>query len=371
MPREVAAAMAEQAERELMVGRAHPESFYDFMDRMAEARATMAALFASDPDRIALVGSTTLGMNLATFGVDWRTGGSAVTTSEEHPAVTGPLFALRDEWGVDVSWIDLRDRDDDAIVAAFEEAITAKTRLVSISHVSYMTGRLLPVARIAEIAHGRGAIVAVDGAQAAGAIAVDPEALGADFYAFAAQKWLLGPEGMTGMWASERAIADARQVLAGYLSFEDPSTGALWRTARRFEHGSMHRPSVVGVARSIGWLSMFVGLDWIYERGRAMAARAMELLAPIPGVSILTPRDAMANLVTFRIGGWESSAAFEELSKRVFLIARTILPLDAIRVSPAFFTTEPELETVAEAVALLASHTPETLPSRPTLTVLG
>jgi selenocysteine lyase/cysteine desulfurase len=173
------------------------------------------------------------------------------------------------------------------------------------------------------------------------------------------------------MWASERAIADARQVLAGYLSFEDPMTGALWPTARRFEYGSFHRPSVVGLARSIGWLSMFVGLDWIYQRGRTMAARAFDLLDAIPGVSILTPRETMANLVTFRIDGWPAAPAFEELSKRIFLVARTVPPLDALRVSPAFFTTEGELETLAEAVALLAGHTPETLPSRPTLTVLG
>jgi L-cysteine/cystine lyase len=212
--------------------------------------------------------------------------------------------------------------------------------------------------------------VAIDGAQSAGAIPVEPEALGADFFAFAGQKWLLGPEGITGLWASPRAIAEARQLAAGYPSFEDPMTGRMWTSGRRFELGMPYRPLVTGLARSIGWLSMYVGLDWIHSRGRAMAVRAADLLGAIPGVTVLTPTDAMATLVTFRIEGWPAAQAFEELSARIYLIARTIPPLDALRVSPAFFTTEAELDTLAEGVEFIARHRPDSLPPRQTLTVL-
>jgi L-cysteine/cystine lyase len=371
LPSETAAAMAAQADRELAVGRGHPDSFAELMERVDEARATMAALLSSDPDRLALVKSTTHGMNIATFAPDWRRGGVAVTTTEEHPAGLGPLFVLRDDWGVDVRFVDLADRDDDAIVAGFAEAVSDDTRLVSVSHISWMTGRLLPVTRIAAVAHAHGALVVVDGAQSAGAVPVSPEALGADFYAFAGQKWLLGPEGLGGLWASPRAIAEARQAMAGYWSFEDPASGRLWSTARRFEVDTVHRPSVIGLARSIGWMSMFIGLDWVYGRGRAMTTRAVELLGAIPGVTILSPADAMGTLVTFRIDGWPADAVFEELSARIFLIARTIPPLDAVRVSPAFFTTEAELVTLAEAVELVARHRPDTIPPRRTLTVLA
>ena len=67
------------------------------------------------------------------------------------------------------------------------------------------------------------------------------------------------------------------------------------------------------MARCIGWLSMFVGLDFVYRRGRAMTAAAIDRLASIPGVTVLTPRHAMATLVTFRIAGWRAEAALEEL----------------------------------------------------------
>ena len=162
--------------------------------------------------------------------------------------------------------------------------------------------------------------------------------------------------------------------LAGYFSFEtaDGSGNATWwPDARRFEASGYHRPSVVGMARSIGWLSMFVGLDFVQRRGPAMAAAAADRLGSIPGVTVLTPRHAMGTLVTFRIAGWSAQAALDELGSRIFLIARTIPSLDALRLSVGFFTTDDELDRVADAIELLASHTPESLPPRRTLAILG
>lgn len=125
------------------------------------------------------------------------------------------------------------------------------------------------------------------------------------------------------------------------------------------------------MARSIGWLSMYVGLDFVYRRGMAMAAAAATRLGSIPGVTVLTPGHAMATLVTFRVAGWPAQAILDELGSRVFAIARTIVSLDAVRISVGFFTTEEELDRFAEAVELISSYTPETLPPRRTLTILG
>ena len=102
-----------------------------------------------------------------------------------------------------------------------------------------------------------------------------------------------------------------------------------------------------------------------------MARTALERLAAIPGVEMLTPPASMATLVTFRIRGWDASAALDEIAGRTFAIARTIPSLNAIRLSIGFFTTHDEIERVAAAVELLAAHTPETLPKRPRLTIIG
>jgi selenocysteine lyase/cysteine desulfurase len=103
----------------------------------------------------------------------------------------------------------------------------------------------------------------------------------------------------------------------------------------------------------------------------ATARRALDRLAAIPGVTVLTPGHRMATLVSFRIAGWPAAPALTELGRRVFAIARTVESLDAIRISLGFFTSDEELERFCQAVELLAAHTPETLPPRPSLAMLG
>ncbi|HEY7968639.1 MAG TPA: aminotransferase class V-fold PLP-dependent enzyme, partial [Candidatus Limnocylindrales bacterium] len=197
LPAETAAAMAELAIRERDIGRAHLDDWLDVVERMAEARAGVAALVGADVDAVALTHATTDGMNAASLLPDWRAGGRVVTSAHEHGGALGPLIALRDRMGIDVVFVDAgADGDEARTIAAFDAAITADTRLVSVSHVLWTTGAVMPVARIAEIAHARGALVVIDGAQAVGAIPVRFDGLGADLYAIPAQKWLLGPEGM-------------------------------------------------------------------------------------------------------------------------------------------------------------------------------
>jgi L-cysteine/cystine lyase len=375
LPAEAAAAMADMATWERDVGRAHPDDVFETMARMAEARAGVAAVLGTDVAAVGLTHSTTDGMNAAALLPDWRRGGRAVTTTHEYGGALGPLYALRDRAGIEIEFVAAGDDgDDDRTLAAFAAAITPDTRLVAISHVLWRTGAVMPVATIAELAHARGALVVVDGAQAAGAIPFRLDELGADLYAVPAQKWLLGPEGM-GALAVDPALVDRlTPALGGWFSFaqvDSEGHAEWWADGRRFESSGFHRPSVIGMARSIGWLSMYVGLEFVHRRGMALASAAGARLAAIPGVTVLTPPHAMATLVTFRIAGWPAQAALDELGARCFAIARTIPTLDAIRLSVGFFNSEEELERLAETVDLLASHTPGTLPPRRVLAILG
>ncbi len=375
IPAESAAAVDEMSNWELRTGRASAAYFELFLERMGEARAGLAAILGADVDSVALTHATTDGMNIATWAIDWRPGDRAVTTTHEHAGALGPLVAARDRFGVELVFADIGDGgDDERTIAAFDEAITPGTRLVALSHVLWTNGARLPVERIAAIARDRGALVAVDGAQAVGAIPVSVSEIGADFYAVAGQKWLLGPEGTGGLWVSPRGMERGAPSQVGWFSFAslDLRGRAVYHPdARRFEASNHHRPSVIGLARSCGWLSMYVGLPWIHARGTALARAAADRLAGIPGVELLTPRDRMATMITFRIAGWPAAVVLTELGSRVFAIVRTIVPLDATRISVGFFNSEPELERFASAVELLAAHTPDTVPPKPRLTILG
>ena len=375
MPAEVAAAMAELTEYERSIGRAHVDYYLEALDRRNEARAGVAAVLGANLESIALTRSTTEGLNIAAWGLDWQPGEVAVTTIHEHIGGLGPLYGLRDRRGVEVRFAEIADgSDDEATVAAFDRAIVPGTRLVAISQVLWTTGAVLPVARIAEMARERGATVVVDGAQAVGAIPVSVADLGADAYALPAQKWLLGPEGMGALWVAPGAADRIRPTFGGYFGYEAYDSrggGTRHSDARRFETSEFHRPSIAGFARAISWLSMYVGLDFVFARGPVAAHRAAMALSGIEGVKLITPLHQMATLVTFRIRGWDCETALAELAARTFAIARTIPHLDAIRISVGFYTSDEEVDRFLEAVRLLATHAPGSLPERRTLPVLG
>lgn len=374
LPAETAAVMAEMAVRERDVGRGDVAGFEETLVRMGEARAAVAAVVGTDVAAVGLTHSTTDGMNVGTLALDWRSGGRIVTTRSEHPGSLGPLYALRAR-GAELVFVDAgADGDDARTLAAFDAAITPGTRLVSVSHVLWTTGAIMPIAAIAELAHDRGALIIVDGAQAAGAIPLRVDEIGADLYAVPAQKWLLGPEGMGAVVVAPSAFDRLVPAQGGLLSFErvdSAGEGVWWGDARRFESSNFHRPSIVGMARSLGWMSMYVGLDYIHRSGTAQAEATARRLAGIEGVTVLTPTNRMGTLVTFRVAGWSAQAALEELGARVFAIARTIPSLDAVRISVGFFNSDEELERLAGAVELLAANTPETMPPRRRLTILN
>ena len=375
LPAETMRAMDEQAASELAVGRATIDQFVAFLDRMAEARASVAALLVADPDDVALTHSTTDGINLVLASLPWAPGDRVVTTNHEHPGVLGPLQALRDRHGVEVELVDIGDGgDDERTVAGVRRALERPARAVVASHVLWTTGAVLPVGALATLAREAGAVSVIDGAQSAGAIPVALDELGVDAYAVPGQKWLLGPEGMGALWV-RRAFADATiPASAGYLaysSFDRDKGGTLRGGARRFEATGFHRTSVIGLARSVGWLTMYVGLHGPLDRAARLASVAYGRLAAIPSVHMVTPPAHGGTLVTFRIDGWTAAGAVAELGPRVFAIIRDLPPIDAIRISVGFWNTEEELERFASAVELLARHTPETIPPRRTLTVLG
>jgi selenocysteine lyase/cysteine desulfurase len=210
---------------------------------------------------------------------------------------------------------------------------------------------VLPLEAIAARGSAAGALVAVDGSLAVGAIPVDVESLGVQAYATSAHRWLLGPTGMGGVFGASPIAGSIRAIT---------------------EASEFHGPSVVGMARSCGWLSMYVGLDWIVTRTRALAGRLAEQLAAIDGVTLFVGRGRLAGIVTFGLDAWPTDEALEELGRRSFAILGSV-PVpggSAIRASVACFNTEAEIAHVVDVVGLLAAHTPASLPRRPSLTIL-
>jgi selenocysteine lyase/cysteine desulfurase len=371
LPAETARAMAEEAAREATLGRAHPADAEETLERVAEARAAVAAVLAADLENVALTRGIRHGLDLAIAAVQWRPGDRAVFLGDPGGDGIWPAARLR---GLGVEVIDVEVQDSSEVVEAVEEAASSGARMVGVPHVLGTTGAVLPVARVADVARQAGAILAVDGSYSVGSIPVSPDELGAEVLAFPVERWLLGPAGLGGWWCSEQLLEGAhalhRSGFADPLDARDHSEAM--RTSASVAASGWHRPSVVGMARSCGWLSMQVGLTWAWERTATLARHAAIALGNVAGVELLRALDAgqVSGIVSFRIKGWESGHALDELGARVFAIAGHIESLDAIRVSVGAWNTEDEIDRFVEAVALLAAHTPATMPPRRTLAVL-
>jgi L-cysteine/cystine lyase len=349
MPRSTHAVVADEIGRELWRGRTGMASFQRWGESMAAARAGFAEALASVPERIALTHSTTGAVNLALGGLDWGEGDEVVTTDAEHPGLDQPLDELVGRRGIVVHRAAVLGADDP--VAAIEALLGPRTRLVAVSHVLWGTSQVLPLRRLVTAAKIHGALVLVDGAQSVGAIEVDPTSDGVDFYTASGQKWLLGPSGTGALWVREGLEETMFLGQPGYLSRDSHAEGTpMWPGARRFDGASLAPASLYGLAESIRFRRSEIGWKAGFDRAAELAGRARELLAGLPRVEVDTPPGQLATLVTFTVAGVEPEAVNLALEPKGVLV-RWLPKPSRVRASVGFWTSEQDLERLADAVA--------------------
>ncbi|MCL4831090.1 MAG: aminotransferase class V-fold PLP-dependent enzyme [Caldilineaceae bacterium] len=357
LSRYAAEAIAGANESQLSEGRIGPGIYERSLAISTELRSAFARLLGGGDDEIALTHHTTDGMNIAVWGQKYQPGDEIVTTSLEHPGGLVPVLVAAKRFGVTVRVVPVEITDDGPTTAAkVIAAITPRTRLVAVSHVSWKSGVLLPLTEIAERVHAVGGLLAVDGAQSAGAIAIDVRALDVDYYAIPGQKWLCGPDGVGALYVRRERILDTQQTFAGGPALRD---GNAWdmagnylpgTTARRFEVATVYKPALAGMLASLHWLEG-LGYAVIYERIQALTAHCRETLAAIPGVTVYTPA-TQAGLTSFNIEGVEPVQASARLGEMGVLI-RSVSNPDLLRASTSFYNDESDIERLQRGIEVV------------------
>lgn len=351
LPVGTATAMREAADAELSEGRIGMSGFMALFERLDQLRAALAAHVGADRSEIGLTHNTTEGMNIGVWGVDLNPGDEVVTTTLEHGGGLLPLYQLHRRRGIEVRFVPSGKGERDIVIEGMRRAIRPGVKLVVVSHVSYQTGAVLPLREITEMARAAGATVVVDGAQSVGAIPVDMHDLGIDVYAFPGQKWLCGPEGTGAVFVRRDRSDDLEATYIGgfgvdHHSFRADAVGfAPAEGARRYEVGSVYRPSMFGLAASVAWLR---GLGPVTSAIQDLATYCLARVAELPEAEVLTPiQSEMSGLVALRLGGVDVEKCLEFLSGHDVAI-RAIPENGALRISCGFFNTRQEIDRTVE-----------------------
>lgn len=359
--RDVVEAMARRTEREAFDGPTMPEVRHEKALLVRQARAALAGLIGASAEELALMSTTTEGINVVLRGLGLGPGDEVLTCNMEHSSVMVPCYDLRRRAGVDVSVVrSSAEESVDELAALFERAITPKTKLVLISHISYNRGTRLPVERIITAAHAAGAFVLLDGAQPVGQIAVDVRALDVDFYAFPAHKYVLGPDGVGALYVRTDLVERLQPLAVAHGASEYYDFEGSWTphdtSMKKFEITTHSGPLLAGVVTATGLLQE-TGIAIIEARLRALAGRLIDGLQRIPGVTLRSPLDPSLRspLVTFTVGDQDPNETCAALWQLRRVVGRVVND-KRVRLSVAPFNNEADIDAALEAIEQLATR---------------
>ena len=320
-------AMRAEEERGLSEGRGSIAAFTRLLETRETLRGEIAALVGVEVEHVALTASTTDGCNIVLGGLELGPADEVITTTDEHFGLLGPLHTS----GAKVVVV---EPDPEHIASA----VTARTRLIAISHVLWTTGAILPVH---ELRAETGIPILVDGAQSVGAVAVD--ANGLDFYTVSGQKWLCGPEGTGAL-----VVADPdglRCDRPSYLSQDGyEQDGAFVRKAgaARFDPNVTPAAATAGLRKAISAIP-----EWGHEHAFATSERfRTELRAS--GCDVVEPA-SRATLVSWRVPPEDSAETVARLAD-AGVIVRDLPGRGLIRASVGWWSDESDLDRLLGAL---------------------
>ena len=328
-----------------------------------DTREKLAALLGCPrADHVIFTANATQSLNTAICGL-LGPGDRAVTTDLEHNSVLRPLYALQDQgMALDILPADRQGR----IRYEALEALLPGAKALVCTHASNLTGNLLDLARIAELAHRYGALLIVDAAQTAGSIPINMTELGVDLLCFSGHKGLLGSQGTGGLCI--RPGVELRPLLRGGSGVRSHDRAQPPEYPTRLEAGTHNAHGLAGLGAAADWL-LREGVEKLCAREQELTRRFYEGVLSIGGVTVygdfsVWPR---GSVVALNVGDLDSSAAADALYTDYGIAVRAgahcaprlhdalgTAERGAVRFSFSPFATEEEIDAAAAAVRELA-----------------
>lgn len=327
-----------------------------FSELREEARSGLAGYLGADPDEIAIVRNTSEANNVVVGGLDLGPGDEVVLWDQNHPTNDVAWDVRAERYGFTVRRITTprNPGSADDLVAPFLEALGSSTRVLAFSHVSNVSGVALPARTLCRAARERGIRTLVDGAQSFGALDLDLDAMGCDFYTGSVDKWPMGPEETGLLYVRRERVDEVWPEIVGVGWDSASSSGS----ARKFETLGQRDDAAVAAVSTTVEFHRTIGPAVVETRVRELATAAMDALREhVPGVRFHTPEapELRAGVVVFDAPGIDPGPSYDRLYEEHDLgCAPRSEPFRGLRLSPHVYNTLDEIERAAEAVAAVA-----------------
>ncbi|MEY3539820.1 MAG: hypothetical protein RL188_1237 [Bacteroidota bacterium] len=312
----------------------------------------LAAIAGCSPEELIITRNTTESLDTIIGGIHWQTGDEAIMAEQDYGAMLDMFKLVSDRYGVVNKFVSVPNhpKDDDEIVALYKNAITAKTKVILVSHMINITGQILPIKKISEMAHQHGVQVIVDGAHAFAHIQYSIADLGCDYYAASLHKWLSVPLGAGILFVKKDLIKNIWPLIGD--GEKDPNKiKRLNHTGTHPVHTDLTIPDSIAYYQMIGPAKKEARLRWLQQYWTSQ-------VKDNPSIILNTPTDAARACAISNVGikGMKPAVLAERLMKehKIFTVAIDYANVHGCRITPNLYTTTKELDQFVQALHSLA-----------------
>ena len=330
-------------------------SFYmrnDLNKNKDRVTSELANIVGSSPDQIAITRNATESLDLVISGFPWKKGDEAIYAKQDYGTMKEMFEQSSDRYGVVNKIISIPNhpKNDEEIVSLYESQITSKTKLIMVCHMINITGQILPIKKICEMAHKHGVEVMVDGAHCVGHFDFSIDDFNCDYYGSSLHKWLATPLGAGLLYVNKNKTHKIWPLLAnGNTNKSD---------IKRLNHIGTHPVHTdLAISNSIDYLK-WIGIERKENRMRFLQRYWSDKLRNVKNVIVNTPLDIDRSCGIGNVGLTNMSPSkMEDLlfkKYKIFTVAIDYANVKGCRISPNIFTTTKELDSFVEAVKELS-----------------
>lgn len=321
-------------------------------ENKAKSAAALAELVGASPEEVVLTRNTTESLDLIVSGYPWNPGDEAIFSNQDYGSMQTMFELASKRWGIKTVKIDIpmHPANDEEVVEAYRKAITPNTKLMMVPHIVNITGHILPVRKIADMAHEHGVEIMLDGAHAVGHFTFNLHELDCDYYGSSLHKWLSVPLGAGMLYVKKEKISKIQPLLAPFdLNL---------KTIGYLNHIGTHPAATdLSVIHAIEFQNK-IGSKRKEERLRFIQKYWSDQVRNHPGIQVNTPVDPQRSCGIGNV--WVKKLTPADMGKvlmdkyKIFTAPIDGAGVKGVRVSPNIYTTIAELDQLVKALKEMA-----------------